>query len=89
MNDIVNKLASESDDISDKVDEKNVNLIEIIDPNETDDKKQINSKTQDVANFVDDYLINMADGIYLWARFQKGPIKPSDVKKTYMVYKIN
>ena len=48
---------------------------------------QNNSKIEDVPalKVFDDYLISMADGIYLWARFQKGPIKPSDIKKTYMV----
>ena len=33
----------------------------------------------------DDYIEKMANGIYLWARFQNGAVKASDIKATFMV----
>jgi hypothetical protein len=51
-------------------------------------KVKVNPPSNPINNDLnsDDYIEKMANGIYLWARFQNGAVKASDIKATFMVW---
>lgn len=52
-----------------------------------------NAVDENISNLVGDehekYVAFNSIGIYSWARFQKGPIKASDIKETYPILHVN